>query len=182
MRPRLSPRRPSAPPAVRDLDVPMQTLGIVRSSSEVSLAGFRVADLERGERGRAVARASRRVGRTAATAGSCRPRGEGGTRGRGEREGGRRTGARREGREQPIVCWRPRVRDVAFVLGGRLYLARASSVTAGASCFVSSQAFVAASSTFCMRSRPAVISRVPSWREAVGECGKSEESPLGGIS
>ena len=27
----------------------MQTLGIVRSSSEVSLAGFRVADLERGE-------------------------------------------------------------------------------------------------------------------------------------
>ena len=77
----------------------MQTLGIVRSSSEVSLAGFRVADLARGERGRAVARASRRVGRTAATAGSCRPRGEGGRGGRGEREGGRRTGARREGRQ-----------------------------------------------------------------------------------
>ena len=62
-------------------------------------------------------RASRRVGRTTATAPSCRPRGRGGTRG-----GGRPTGARREGRRAP---------GRGRVAGGRESAVSRSSLVAG---------------------------------------------------
>ena len=97
------------------------------SAPRYRCAGFRVA-----------ACASRRLGRTAATAGLCRPRGGGRERDAGEgreRRGDDVQAPVVKAGEQPTFAGGPRVRDVAFVPGGRLYLARASSVTAGASCF-----------------------------------------------
>jgi hypothetical protein len=103
------------------------------------------------------------------------------TRGGGEREEGTtHTGARREGRRSAgeVVLLAAASPDVAFVLGSRLSLASASSVTASASCSRVIASIRRGKLDVCMRSRPAVISRLPSWATKQEPCHGSLARPL----
>ena len=93
---------------------------------------------------------------------------EGGERGERQRGGGTGVqapspeGRRAAGRGR---CWRSRAGMSAIALGSRLYLARASSVTAGVVLSSHREHPSRQAQRSRMRSEPAVISRLPSWRQ-----------------